>query len=101
MWFSPIAAFSAMAYLIGHFGLNTLWGGMINLLLVMLFSCCLFIFGILGIICYFAKINIFKFYAFYLKRKNFIVFAYKLKRNRTCPTYAKLEKAEFKEVRLD
>lgn len=91
MWFSPIAAFSAMAYLIGHFGLNTLWG-MINLLLVMLFSCCLFIFGILGIICYFAKINIFKFMRF-ISKEVLIVFATSSSETALAPLMQKLEKA--------
>ncbi|ASM40285.1 cation:dicarboxylase symporter family transporter [Campylobacter sp. RM12327] len=91
MWFSPIAAFSAMAYLIGHFGLNTLWG-MINLLLVMLFSCCLFIFGILGIICYFAKVNIFKFMRF-ISKEVLIVFATSSSETALAPLMQKLEKA--------
>ncbi|EIT5268258.1 cation:dicarboxylase symporter family transporter [Campylobacter coli] len=63
MYFSPVAAFSAMAVLIAQYGL----GSLINLaylLLVMLVSCLIFIFGILGLICYFAKVNIFKFMRF-------------------------------------
>lgn len=52
-----------MAVLIAQYGL----GSLINLaylLLVMLVSCLIFIFGILGLICYFAKVNIFKFMRF-------------------------------------
>lgn len=91
MWFSPVAAFSAMAYLIGHFGLGTLWG-MINLLLVMLLSCCVFIFGGLGIICYFAKVNIFKFMRF-ISKEVLIVFATSSSETALAPLMAKLEKA--------
>ncbi|HED8425547.1 TPA: cation:dicarboxylase symporter family transporter, partial [Campylobacter fetus] len=53
MWFSPIAAYSAMAYLIGKFGLSSLFG-MIQLLAVMATACLIFIFVILGAICYMA-----------------------------------------------
>lgn len=91
MWFSPIAAFSAMAYLIGHFGLGTLWG-MINLLLVMLLSCCIFIFGALGIICYFAKVNVFKFMRF-ISKEVLIVFATSSSETALAPLMTKLEKA--------
>lgn len=91
MWFSPIAAFSAMAYLIGHFGLGTLWG-MINLLLVMLLSCCIFIFGVLGIICYFAKVNVFKFMRF-ISKEVLIVFATSSSETALAPLMAKLERA--------
>lgn len=73
MYFSPIAAFSAMAALIAQYGI----GSLINLaylLLVMLISCLVFIFGILGLICYFVKINIFKFMRF-ISREVLIVFA--------------------------
>lgn len=91
MWFSPVAAFSAMAYLIGHFGLETLWG-MINLLLVMMLSCCLFIFGALGIICYFAHVNIFKFMRF-IAKEVLIVFATSSSETALAPLMQKLEKA--------
>lgn len=73
MYFSPIAAFSAVAALIAQYGI----GSLINLaylLLVMLISCLVFIFGILGLICYFVKINIFKFMRF-ISREVLIVFA--------------------------
>lgn len=63
MYFSPIAAFSAMAVLIAQYGIGSLVN-LAYLLLVMLISCLVFIFGILGLICYFAKVNIFKFMRF-------------------------------------
>ncbi|EDO9472405.1 cation:dicarboxylase symporter family transporter [Campylobacter coli] len=89
MYFSPVAAFSAMAVLIAQYGL----GSLINLaylLLVMLVSC--FIFGILGLICYFAKVNIFKFMRF-ISREVLIVFATSSSESALAPLMRKLEKA--------
>ncbi|MCI6989626.1 MAG: cation:dicarboxylase symporter family transporter [Campylobacter sp.] len=91
MWFSPIAAFSAMAYLIGHFGIGTLIG-MASLLICMLIGCCLFIFGILGIICYFAKVNIFKFMRF-ISKEVLVVFATSSSETALAPLMQKLERA--------
>lgn len=91
MYFSPIAAFSAMAYLVAQYGLSSL----INLgylLLVMLLSCLVFIFGILGLICYFAKVNIFKFMRF-IAREVLIVFATSSSESALAPLMRKLEKA--------
>ncbi|EAJ4318631.1 cation:dicarboxylate symporter family transporter [Campylobacter coli] len=90
MYFSPVAAFSAMAVLIAQYGL----GSLINLaylLLVMLVSCLIFIFGILGLICYFAKVNIFKFMRF-ISREVLIVFATSSSES-LAPLMRKLEKA--------
>lgn len=91
MYFSPVAAFSAMAVLIAQYGLTTL----INLgylLIVMLLSCLIFIFGILGIICHFAKVNIFKFMRF-IAREVLIVFATSSSEAALAPLMRKLEKA--------
>ncbi len=91
MYFSPIAAFSAMAVLIAQYGI----GSLINLaylLLVMLISCLVFIFGILGLICYFAKVNIFKFMRF-ISREVLIVFATSSSESALAPLMRKLEKA--------
>lgn len=91
MYFSPVAAFSAMAVLIAQYGL----GSLINLaylLLVMLVSCLIFIFGILGLICYFAKVNIFKFMHF-ISREVLIVFATSSSESALAPLMRKLEKA--------
>ncbi|EOB3901053.1 cation:dicarboxylase symporter family transporter [Campylobacter coli] len=86
MYFSPVAAFSAMAVLIGSL-INLAY-----LLLVMLVSCLIFIFGILGLICYFAKVNIFKFMRF-ISREVLIVFATSSSESALAPLMRKLEKA--------
>lgn len=91
MLFSPVAAFSAMAFLIGKFGIHTLWG-MIGLLAVMAFACLFFIFVALGIICYFAKVNIFKFMRF-IAKEVLVVFATSSSETALAPLMQKLEKA--------
>lgn len=91
MYFSPVAAFSAMAFLVAQYGLSSL----INLgylLIVMLISCLVFIFGVLGIICYVAKVNIFKFMRF-IAREVLIVFATSSSESALAPLMKKLEKA--------
>lgn len=91
MWFSPIAAYSAMAYLIGKFGLSSLLG-MIQLLAVMAVACLIFIFVVLGIICYFAKVNIFKFMRF-IAKEVLVVFATSSSETALGPLMKKLEAA--------
>lgn len=91
MYFSPIAAFSAMAVLIAQYGISSLIN-LAYLLLVMLISCLIFIFGILGLICYFAKVNIFKFMRF-ISREVLIVFATSSSESALAPLMRKLEKA--------
>ncbi|ANE35564.1 C4-dicarboxylate transport protein [Campylobacter iguaniorum] len=91
MWFSPIAAYSAMAYLIGKFGLSSLLG-MIQLLAVMAIACLIFIFGILGVICYVAKVNIFKFMRF-IAKEVLVVFATSSSETALGPLMKKLEAA--------
>lgn len=91
MYFSPIAAFSAMAVLVAQYGLSSLLN-LGYLLLVMLISCLLFIFGILGAICYFAKVNIFKFMRF-ISREVLIVFATSSSESALAPLMRKLEKS--------
>ncbi|HDX6329956.1 cation:dicarboxylate symporter family transporter [Campylobacter fetus] len=91
MWFSPIAAYSAMAYLIGKFGLSSLFG-MIQLLAVMATACLIFIFVILGAICYMAKVNIFKFMRF-IAKEVLIVFATSSSEIALGPLMKKLEAA--------
>lgn len=66
MWLSPIASFSAMAFLIGKFGIASLVN-MASLLGVMFISVIAFVFGVLGIIMAIFKINIFKFMRFIYK----------------------------------
>lgn len=91
MYFSPIAAFSAMAVLVANFGLSSL-ADLIYLLIVMLISCLIFIFGVLGLICYFVKVNIFKFMRF-ISREVLIVFATSSSESALAPLMRKLEKA--------
>ncbi|AQW86086.1 C4-dicarboxylate transport protein [Campylobacter pinnipediorum subsp. caledonicus] len=91
MLFSPIAAFSAMAYLIGKFGIGSLLG-MMELLAVMALSSLFFIFVVLGIICYFAKINIFKFMRF-IAKEVLVVFATSSSETALGPLMQKLENA--------
>lgn len=91
MYFSPIAAFSAMAVLVANFGLSSL-ADLVYLLIVMLISCLIFIFGVLGLICYFVKVNIFKFMRF-ISREVLIVFATSSSESALAPLMRKLEKA--------
>ena len=91
MLFSPVAAFSAMAYLIGKFGIGTLLG-MMELLVVMALASCFFIFVVLGIICYFAKVNVFKFMRF-ISKEVLVVFATSSSETALAPLMQKLEAA--------
>ncbi|MDR3177397.1 MAG: cation:dicarboxylase symporter family transporter [Campylobacteraceae bacterium] len=91
MWFSPIAAFCAMAFLIGKFGIASLIN-MGGLLLVMLVSCLIFIFGILGAILAFFKVNVFKF-MYYIHKEVLIVFATSSSESALAPLMKRLEQA--------
>lgn len=91
MYFSPIAAFSAMAFLVAKYGLDSLLN-LGYLLIVMLFASLLFIFGVLGLICFIAKVNIFKFMRF-ISREVLIVFATSSSESALAPLMRKLEKA--------
>lgn len=91
MLFSPVAAFSAMAYLIGKFGIGTLLG-MMELLVVMALASCFFIFVVLGVICYFAKVNVFKFMRF-ISKEVLVVFATSSSETALAPLMQKLEAA--------
>ncbi|MFV0481804.1 MAG: cation:dicarboxylate symporter family transporter [Campylobacteraceae bacterium] len=91
MWFSPVASFCAMAFLIGTFGIGALIN-MGGLLLVMLASCLVFIFVVLGAIMYFFKISIFKF-MYYIHKELLIVFATSSSESALAPLMRKLEGA--------
>ncbi|WP_169777317.1 cation:dicarboxylate symporter family transporter [Campylobacter mucosalis] len=91
MLFSPIAAYSAMAYLIGKFGIGSLVG-MLELLAVMAAASLFFIFVVLGVICYFAKVNIFKFMRF-ISKEVLVVFATSSSETALAPLMQKLERA--------
>ncbi|MDR1285709.1 MAG: cation:dicarboxylase symporter family transporter [Campylobacteraceae bacterium] len=91
MWFSPVAAFCAMAFLIGKFGIASLIN-MGGLLLVMLVSCLIFIFGVLGTILAFFKINVFKF-MYYIHKEVLIVFATSSSESALAPLMKRLEQS--------
>ncbi|QKF91775.1 cation:dicarboxylase symporter family transporter [Campylobacter sp. CCUG 57310] len=91
MLFSPVAAFSAMAFLIGKFGIDSLLG-MLELLFVMAAASLFFIFGVLGLICYLVKVNIFKFMRF-IAKEVLVVFATSSSETALAPLMQKLEAA--------
>lgn len=91
IYYSPVATFGAMAFLIGKFGTQTLYN-MVYLLFVMLFCCVVFIFVVLGIICAGAKINIFKYMRF-IAREVLVVFATSSSETALAPLMKKLERA--------
>ncbi len=91
MWLSPIASFSAMAFLIGKFGIASLIN-MAGLLGVMLIAVLTFVFGILGVIMWFYKINIFKFMRFIYKEV-LVVFATSSSESALAPLMKRLESA--------
>ncbi len=91
MYFSPVATFGAMAFLIGKFGFATLYN-MAYLLFAMLITCLFFIFVILGLICLLAKVNVFKFMRF-ISREVLVVFATSSSETALAPLMNKLEKA--------
>lgn len=89
MYYSPIATFGAIAFLIAKFGFGTLFN-MAFLLIVMLISCLFFIFVVLGIICALAKVNVFKYMRF-IAREVLIVFATSSSETALAPLMKKLE----------
>ncbi|WP_168171376.1 cation:dicarboxylate symporter family transporter [Sulfurospirillum diekertiae] len=91
MWLSPIASFSAMAFLIGKFGIASLIN-MASLLGVMAISVLAFVFGVLGIIMAIFKINIFKFMRF-IAKEVLIVFATSSSESALAPLMRRLEAA--------
>ena len=91
MWLSPIASFSAMAFLIGKFGIASLIN-MASLLGVMFISVIAFIFGVLGLIMAIFKINIFKFMRF-IAKEVLIVFATSSSESALAPLMKRLEAA--------
>ena len=91
MWLSPIASFSAMAFLIGKFGISSLIN-MASLLGVMLISVLAFVFGVLGLILWIYKINVFKFMRF-IAKEVLIVFATSSSESALAPLMRRLESA--------
>lgn len=91
IWYSPLATFGAMAYLIAHFGFGSI-GGMIMLLLTMALAILTFIFLVLGVICYIGGINIFKLMRF-IYAEVLVVFATSSSETALAPLMRKLERA--------
>lgn len=91
IWYSPLATFGAMAFLIAKFGFASI-GGMAMLLITMALAVLAFIFIILGSVCAVAKINIFKFMRF-IYREVLVVFATSSSETALAPLMRKLEKA--------
>lgn len=73
MWFSPIAAFAAMGFMLGQFGIAVIWH-MLGLVLTMIAACTFFILVALGLIAKYAGINILQFVRF-IKDEIILVFA--------------------------
>lgn len=73
MWFSPIAAFAAMGFMLGQFGIDVIWH-MLGLIATMIFTCVFFIIVILGIVAKIGGFSIFKFLRF-IKDEIILVFA--------------------------
>ena len=91
IWYSPLATFGAMAYLIAKFGFSSITG-MIMLLIAMAVTVLVFIFVVLGAIAAVAKVNIFKLMRFIYK-EILIVFATSSSETALAPLMRKLEKA--------
>ena len=91
MWLSPIASFSAMAFLIGKFGISSLIN-MASLLGVMFISVIVFLFGVLGLVLAIYKINVFKFMRF-IAKEVLIVFATSSSESALAPLMRRLEAA--------
>ena len=73
MWFSPIAAFAAMAFMLGQFGVAVIWH-MLGLVATMVGACVFFILVILGSVAKMAGFSIFQFLNF-IKDEIILVFA--------------------------
>ena len=73
MWFSPLAAFSAMAFMLGQFGVGVIWH-MLGLVIVMVSACVFFILVVLGIVAKIAGFSILQFINF-IKDEIILVFA--------------------------
>lgn len=95
MWFSPIAAFAAMAFMLGQFGISVIWH-MIGLVIVMVSACIFFILVILGTVAKIAGFNIFQFLNF-IKDEIILVFATSSSESALGPIMKKLKNAGVSE----
>jgi aerobic C4-dicarboxylate transport protein len=73
MRLAPIGAFGAMAYTVGQFGAQTL-GPLLKLIAIFYVTCIVFVFVILGLVCWAAGFNIFK-YLIYIKEEILLTLA--------------------------
>lgn len=89
MLFSPIAAFAAMSFMIGEFGLGVL-AQMLGLVLAMLATCIFFIIIVLGGVAKLAGFSIFKFLNL-IKNEIILVFATSSSESALGPIIHKLE----------
>lgn len=71
MYLSPIGAFGAMAFTIGKYGLGTLWS-LAGFLFSFYLICGVFVFGVLGLVAYFAGFSLWKFLR-YIKEELLLV----------------------------
>lgn len=95
MWFSPIAAFSAMSFMIGQFGVSIIWH-MFGLVLTMISACLFFILVVLGTIAKFAGFSIFQFLRF-IKDEIILVFATSSSESALGPIMQKLKNSGVNE----
>lgn len=95
MWFSPIAAFSAMSFMIGQFGVNIIWH-MFGLVLTMISACLFFILVVLGAIAKLAGFSIFQFLRF-IKDEIILVFATSSSESALGPIMQKLKNSGVNE----
>lgn len=91
IWYSPLATFGAMAYLVAKFGFGSI-SGMVMLLFTMALAVLTFIFVVLGVICALARVNIFKLMRF-IGREVLVVFATSSSEAALAPIMRKLERA--------
>jgi aerobic C4-dicarboxylate transport protein len=95
MRLAPIGAFGAMAFTIGKYGFGTL-KSLAWLMGSFYLTCLLFIFGVLGAICWFSGFSIFRF-IFYIKEELLIVLGTSSSETVLPRMIAKMEKAGVEE----
>ncbi len=95
MWFSPIAAFAAMAFMLGQFGIGVIWN-LLGLVLTMIAACVFFIVVILGIVAKLAGFSIFQFVRF-IKDEIILVFATSSSESALGPLMQKLKNSGVSE----
>jgi aerobic C4-dicarboxylate transport protein len=89
MWLSPLAAFAAMAFMVGQFGSGVILH-MLGLVLTMLITCIFFIIVVLGIVGKLFGFNIFRLIS-YIKDEIILVFATSSSESALAPIMNKLK----------